>query len=86
MSNGIVEADLSCLPLTKCDMYAFCTSISCRIVPFFFTGKGVEIGSNVAVASKDATGSVLSKTAEVGSNLVGSIPLPAKLKGKDKKE
>ena len=52
----------------------------------FFTGKGVEIGSNVAVASKDATGSVLSKTAEVGSNLVGSIPLPAKLKGKDKKE
>lgn len=45
-------------------------------------GKGVD----VAVASKDATGNVLSKTAAVGSGVVSYIPLPAKLKGKDKKE
>lgn len=51
-----------------------------------FPGKGVEIGSNVAVKSKDLSGNVLSKTAEVGSNIVGVIPLPNKLKGKDKKE
>lgn len=36
--------------------------------------------------SKDVTGSVISKTAEVGSGIVHAIPLPSKLKGKDKKE
>ena len=58
------------------------TSVCCRLS----TGKGVEIGSNVAVKSKDATGSVISKTAEVGSSIVSVMPIPSKLRGKDKKE
>lgn len=52
----------------------------------FSPGKGVEVGSNVVVASKDVSGSVLSKTAEVGSTLVNKLPVPPRLKGKDKKE
>ena len=49
-------------------------------------GKGVEIGSTVAEKSKDVSGNVISKTAEVGSNIVHRIPVPSKFKAKDKKE
>lgn len=49
-------------------------------------GKGIEVGSTVAVKTKDVSGNVLGKTAAMGSSIVNIMPVPSKFKSKDKKE